>query len=86
MKKIVIESFLLAVVNISGLLTIVSSAALGVFCVLSVIQIAMISSREKVVMPYNTLVIFKMILALIACEYKPFIFCFLFVSFVKIFI
>nr|XP_036214405.1 uncharacterized protein LOC106619705 isoform X2 [Bactrocera oleae] len=55
------------VVNISGLLTIASSAALGIFCVLSIIQIAMISSREKVVMPYNTLVLLKMILALIAC-------------------
>ncbi|XP_067646591.1 uncharacterized protein [Eurosta solidaginis] len=54
-------------VNVSGLLAVASSASLGVFCVLSIIQIAMISSREKVVMQYTTLVIFKMILALIAC-------------------
>ncbi|XP_054732581.1 uncharacterized protein LOC129240675 [Anastrepha obliqua] len=56
-----------AVVNVSGLLAIVSSATLGIFCILSVIQIAMISSREKVVMQYTTLVVFKMVLALISC-------------------
>ncbi|EDW72822.1 uncharacterized protein Dwil_GK16975 [Drosophila willistoni] len=53
------------VVFISGLLAIGSSAVLGVFCILSVIQHAMISSREKVVMPYTTLVIVKLLLALL---------------------
>lgn len=50
-------------VFVSGLLAIGSSAVLGIFCILSVIQHAMISSREKVVMPYATLVIVKLLLA-----------------------
>lgn len=53
-------------IYISGILAAVSAAALGVFCVLSVIQIAMISSREKVVMKYSTLVIAKLSLTIIA--------------------
>ncbi|KAH8296159.1 hypothetical protein KR054_002386 [Drosophila jambulina] len=52
-------------VFVSGLLAIGSSAVLGIFCILSVIQHAMISSREKVVMPYTTLVIVKLMLALL---------------------
>ncbi|KAH8315729.1 hypothetical protein KR059_012810 [Drosophila kikkawai] len=57
-------------VFVSGLLAIGSSAVLGIFCILSVIQHAMISSREKVVMPYTTLVIVKLMLALLAGEWK----------------
>ncbi|EDV97203.1 uncharacterized protein LOC6556796 [Drosophila grimshawi] len=53
-------------VFVSGLLAIGSSAVLGIFCILSVIQHAMISSREKVVMSYTWLVIVKLILALLA--------------------
>ncbi|EDW29517.1 GL22724 [Drosophila persimilis] len=52
-------------VFVSGLLAIGSSALLGIFCILSVIQHAMISSREKVVMPYTTLVIVKLIFSLL---------------------
>ncbi|XP_030372671.1 uncharacterized protein LOC115622757 [Scaptodrosophila lebanonensis] len=52
-------------VFVSGLLAIGSSAVLGIFCILSVIQHAMISSREKVVMSYTSLVIVKLILALL---------------------
>ncbi|XP_037933592.1 uncharacterized protein LOC119668220 [Teleopsis dalmanni] len=54
-------------VYVSGLLAIISSAALGIFCILSVIQIAMISSRDKVVMSYTSLVMIKLILAIIGC-------------------
>lgn len=42
---------------------VVSTLTLGVFCVLSVVQIAAISSREQIVMKYSTLVQLKMILA-----------------------
>ncbi|XP_022208374.1 uncharacterized protein LOC111064864 [Drosophila obscura] len=52
-------------VFVSGLLAVGSAALLGIFCILSVIQHAMISSREKVVMPYTTLVIVKLIFALL---------------------
>ncbi|XP_013112168.1 uncharacterized protein LOC106090504 [Stomoxys calcitrans] len=51
---------------ISGIMAVLSSSALGLFCILSVIQIAMISSREKVVMSYAGLVMTKMVLALVA--------------------
>lgn len=52
-------------VFVSGLLAVGSSALLGIFCILSIIQHAMISSREKVVMSYTSLVIVKLILALL---------------------
>ncbi|KAL7734562.1 hypothetical protein ACLKA6_010874 [Drosophila palustris] len=52
-------------VFVSGLLAVGSSALLGIFCILSVIQHAMISSREKVVMSYTSLVIVKLMLALL---------------------
>lgn len=55
-------------VYISGILAAISCACLGVFCVLSIMQIAMISSREKVVMRYKPLVIIKLILAIAAGE------------------
>ncbi|XP_046807517.1 uncharacterized protein LOC111677156 [Lucilia cuprina] len=50
---------------ISGIFAILSSTVFGLFCILSVIQIAMISSREKVVMSYTSLVMTKMVLALV---------------------
>ncbi|CAD7082776.1 unnamed protein product [Hermetia illucens] len=52
-------------IYISGILAASSAAALGLFCILCVIQIAMISSREKFMMNYSTLVIGKLVLALI---------------------
>lgn len=51
-------------VYISGILAAVSCSLLGIFCILSIIQIAMISSRDKVVMKYKPLVIIKLILSL----------------------
>lgn len=48
-----------------------SAALLGIFCILSIIQHAMISSREKVVMPYTSLVIVKLIMALLGGKFKP---------------
>ncbi|CAO1409606.1 unnamed protein product [Diamesa tonsa] len=50
----------------SGICGLVSSALLGIFCILAVIQIAMISSREKVVMKYSVLVVIKLIVSLLA--------------------
>uniref|UniRef100_A0A1A9UM44 Uncharacterized protein n=1 Tax=Glossina austeni TaxID=7395 RepID=A0A1A9UM44_GLOAU len=42
---------------ISGIFAILCCCVLGIFCILSVIQIAMISSREKVVMSYTSLIV-----------------------------
>lgn len=53
----------------SGICGLVSSALLGIFCILAVIQIAMISSKEKVVMKYSVLVVMKLILSLLAGEF-----------------
>lgn len=57
-------------VYVSGLMIIVSTVTLGAFCVLSVVQIAAISSREQIVMKYSTLVQVKMILAGVAGEHR----------------
>lgn len=53
-------------VYVSGLLAAGSCFCLGVYCILCVIQIAMISSREKVVMKYSSLVLVKLVLSLLA--------------------
>lgn len=62
-------------VYVSGILAAVSCSLLGVFCILSIIQIAMISSRDKVVMKYKPLVIIKLILCLAAGNYNYEAFC-----------
>lgn len=49
----------------SGIMIVVSTIALGIYCILSVIQIAAISSREKIVMTYSSLVTTKLVLAII---------------------
>lgn len=54
----------LAGVYISGVLAAISCGTLGTFCLLSVIQIAMISSRDKIVMKYKPLVIIKLVLSI----------------------
>jgi hypothetical protein len=50
-------------VFVSGVMIVVSAISLGIYCILSVIQIAQVSSREKIVMRYNTLVVVKLLLA-----------------------
>lgn len=50
-------------VFISGIAIVLSTLFLGIYCILSVIQIAAVSSREKIVMKYSTLIIVKVILA-----------------------
>lgn len=52
----------------SGITIVISSICLGIYCILSVIQIAAISSREKIVMPYSSLVSMKLVLSIIAGE------------------
>lgn len=53
-------------VYISGVLAAMGCAFLGLFSILSVIQLSMISSRDKVVMSYKPLVIIKLVLAIIS--------------------
>jgi hypothetical protein len=43
---------------------------LGVFCVLSVFQLAMVTSRERVVMSYSVVVIAKLAFVLLASKYQ----------------
>jgi hypothetical protein len=49
----------------SGLAIVLSTLCLGIYCILSVIQIAAVSSREKIVLKYSTLVSVKVILAFV---------------------
>jgi hypothetical protein len=52
----------------SGIAIVFSTLFLGVYCILSVIQIAAVSSREKIVMKYSTLVVVKVTLAFLGGE------------------
>lgn len=52
----------------SGIAIVLSTLFLGIYCILSVIQIAAISSREKIVMKYSSLVVIKVILAILGSE------------------
>ncbi|XP_026724813.1 uncharacterized protein LOC113491839 isoform X2 [Trichoplusia ni] len=53
-------------VYIAGVVASVGVTVLGVFCVLSVLQLAMISSKERVALKYTHLVMLKLALALSA--------------------
>ncbi|XP_063709789.1 uncharacterized protein LOC134838234 [Culicoides brevitarsis] len=50
----------------TGIFGVISCICLGIFCILSVLQIAMISAREKVVMKYSVLVVLKLVLVILA--------------------
>ncbi|KAK9752444.1 hypothetical protein QE152_g4172 [Popillia japonica] len=54
------------VVWIAGILAAIGVAILGVFCLLSIIQLAMLTSKEKVVLKYSIVVILKLAIALLA--------------------
>uniref|UniRef100_A0A6P7GUB6 Uncharacterized protein LOC114346566 n=1 Tax=Diabrotica virgifera virgifera TaxID=50390 RepID=A0A6P7GUB6_DIAVI len=54
------------VVWIAGLVASVGVAILGVFCILSVLQLAMLNSRDQVVMKYSIVVITKVGLGLLS--------------------
>lgn len=62
-------SVITVVVYISGILAAIGSGLLGLFSVLSVIQLSMISSRDKVVMSYRPLVIIKLVLAVVSGKF-----------------
>lgn len=53
-------------VFLSGVMIVISTISLGIYCILSVIQIAAISSREKIVMRYSSLVTLKLLLSAVA--------------------
>ncbi|XP_066991690.1 uncharacterized protein [Anabrus simplex] len=50
----------------AGLVATIGVAMLGVFCVLSVLQLAMVMSRERMVLSYSSVVITKLALGLLA--------------------
>lgn len=56
----------LSVVYYAGVFGAIGVSVLGVFCILSVLQLAMISSKEKVGFKYTHVVMLKMALALLA--------------------
>lgn len=53
-------------VSVAGIVAASCVAVLGVFCVLSVLQLAMTSSKEKVVLRYSVAVFGKLALGLLA--------------------
>ncbi|XP_052862264.1 uncharacterized protein LOC128268981 isoform X1 [Anopheles cruzii] len=56
----------LGVVFVSGLLAVGGCVLFGIFCVLSIVQIAMISSRDRVCMSYRALVTVKLVATVFA--------------------
>ncbi|XP_026330801.1 uncharacterized protein LOC113238212 isoform X2 [Hyposmocoma kahamanoa] len=56
----------LSAVYFAGVIGAIGVSLLGVFCILSVLQLAMISSKERVGLKYTNLVMLKMTLALLA--------------------
>jgi hypothetical protein len=60
-------------VFLSGVMIVLSTISVGIYCILSVIQIAAISSREKIVMNYSSLVMTKLFLAGVGGENEIFI-------------
>lgn len=59
----------------SGIAIVLSTFLLGIYCILSVIQIAAISSREKIVMNYGSLVVVKLVLAFSGGELSTYNLC-----------
>lgn len=53
----------------SGVAIVLSTFTLGIYCILSVIQIAAVSSRERIVMNYSSLVVVKLGLAFTGGEH-----------------
>lgn len=61
--------FIAGAVKIAGIVSLLNALALACFCVLSVIQLSMIVSKDKVVVKYTTAVTAKLCLALLASEW-----------------
>lgn len=57
-------------VYVSGIIALISCICYAIFAILSIIQIAMITSRDKVVLKYKPLVIIKLTLVCIAGRSK----------------
>uniref|UniRef100_A0A336KY36 CSON001294 protein n=1 Tax=Culicoides sonorensis TaxID=179676 RepID=A0A336KY36_CULSO len=53
-------------VYFTGIFGVISCICLGLFCIFSVLQIAMISAKDKVVIKYSVLVVFKLVLVILA--------------------
>lgn len=51
---------------VSGILSMISCMCFALFSVLSILQLAMISSRDEVVLKYKTCVISKLVLSITA--------------------
>jgi cytochrome c biogenesis factor len=51
---------------VAGLVAAIGVSVLGFFCFLSVVQLAMLSSKEKVMMKYSVVVVTKLALGLLA--------------------
>lgn len=54
------------VVFTSGMMAVAACALFGVYCVLSILQIAMISSRDRICMKYTGLITLKLVLIVLA--------------------
>lgn len=61
--------FLIETVKIAGYFAIVGTLSLAVFCILSIVQLAMVVSKEKVVVAYSKTVATKLVFAFAASKY-----------------
>jgi hypothetical protein len=56
-------------VRIAGYFAITGTLSLAIFCILSIVQLAMVVSKEKVVIAYSKTVVTKLVFAFAASKY-----------------
>lgn len=56
-------------VKVAGYFAIAGTLSLAVFCILSIVQLAMVVSKEKVVFAYSKTVVTKLVFAFAASKY-----------------
>lgn len=68
-NNIIVWCFLIEMVKIAGYFAIAGTLSLAVFCILSIVQLAMVVSKEKVVVAYSKTVASKLVFAFAASKY-----------------
>lgn len=59
-----------AAVYVAGIVAAFGVTFLGFFCILSVVQMAMVTQRDKVMIKYSRCVAIKLVLAILSSEKK----------------
>jgi len=68
-NNIIVWCFPIETVKVAGYFAIAGTLSLAVFCILSIVQLAMVVSKEKVVFAYSKTVVTKLVFAFAASKY-----------------